>query len=196
MTVEELAEGLWYWTAPHPEWVPEENWPEDVPCVYYESPDAVVLIDPVAPRGEEEKFWSALDRDVERLGRPVRILLTAPWHVRGSADFVERYGAEVWAAPDADGLATTDVLPAGVDALVPPTSPAKQALFLIREHGLLVAGDIFSATGSRFHVFFDEDDESTFLAWLPSLLDHEFERVLIAHGKSVLYTRDDVAAAI
>ena len=39
--------------------------------MYYEAPDAVVLIDPLLPAGEEEEFLAYLDRDVERLGLPV-----------------------------------------------------------------------------------------------------------------------------
>ena len=34
MKVTELAPGLVYWMAPHPEWEPDENWPEDVLCVF------------------------------------------------------------------------------------------------------------------------------------------------------------------
>ena len=50
MDVLQLADGLWRWTAPHPN---AANWPRfgppvppQVGCVYYEAPDAVVLIDP------------------------------------------------------------------------------------------------------------------------------------------------------
>jgi hypothetical protein len=49
--VHELAQGFWYWYAPHPAWEPGENWPEGVLCAYYEAPDALVLFDPLVPRG-------------------------------------------------------------------------------------------------------------------------------------------------
>ena len=78
MNVHELAPGFWFWMAPHPEWEPTENWPEDVLCVYYESSDGIVLIDPLLPRGEKAEFWRALDADVDRLRQPVGVLLTAP----------------------------------------------------------------------------------------------------------------------
>lgn len=180
MTVEQLADGLWYWTAPHPEWTPEENWPEEVPCVYYEAADAIVLVDPLVPRGEEERFWRALDHDVERLGLPVRVLVTAPWHRRGTDDFVARYGATEGGDP-----------PPGVDAV---RADDKQTLFLIREHGLLVTGDVISGTGGGLHLFYDEPRKDEFLAWAPTLLELPFEYALIAHGEPAVRTRAEVEA--
>ncbi len=69
MDVEQIAEGLWRWTARHPEWRPDADWPPDVGCVYYEGPDAVVLVDPLVPQDDADRFWAALDRDVERAAR-------------------------------------------------------------------------------------------------------------------------------
>jgi hypothetical protein len=189
--VHEIAPGLWYWFAPHPAWTPDENWPEGVLCAYYEAPDAVVLFDPLVPRGEEDEFWRALDKDVERLGLPVRVLLTGPWHARDTKLVVERYGADVWAHPDAlwkgPALTTTDELPAGVETFLPDGNGEGQAFFFIREHRTLVTGDMFSGTGGVFHVFVsEEDDREAFLASLPALLDLPIERVLIAHGEPVL----------
>ena len=97
MDVQQLADGLWRWTAPHPDAARWPDWgppvPTEVGCVYYEAPDTVVLIDPLLPAGEEEKFLEYLDRDVERLGLPVSILLTAAWHERSSALLRDRYHA-------------------------------------------------------------------------------------------------------
>jgi hypothetical protein len=76
-----LADGLWHWTA------------GDACSVYYEAPDAVVLFDPLLPAGEEERFLAYLDRDVERLGFPVSILLTSPREVRSAQLLRERYRA-------------------------------------------------------------------------------------------------------
>jgi glyoxylase-like metal-dependent hydrolase (beta-lactamase superfamily II) len=189
----EVAPGLRYWLAPHPAWHPGENWPECVLCAYYESPDALVLIDPLVPRGDEDEFWRALDGDAERLGRPVQVLLTSPWHDRDTRRVVERYRAGVWAHPNAlwkdkPVLTTTDRVPAGVEALLPDGNEEGQASFFIREHRTLVTGDMFSGTGGVFHVYVspDEPHPDAYLAWLPRLLDLPIERVLIAHGEPVL----------
>ena len=45
---------LSWWFAPHPDWEPTEDWPEEVPVVRYETDDEVALIDPVQ--------WQAHDR--------------------------------------------------------------------------------------------------------------------------------------
>jgi hypothetical protein len=80
--VEQLADGLWRWTT------------AAAGCVYYEAPNAVVLFDPLVPAGEEETFFAYLDRDVERLGLPVSILLTEPDQERSAPVLRARYRAD------------------------------------------------------------------------------------------------------
>jgi glyoxylase-like metal-dependent hydrolase (beta-lactamase superfamily II) len=187
--VTEIAPGLAYWMAPHPEWEPGENWPEDVLCVYYEAADGSVVIDPLVPRGEEDEFWRFLDAAAERRGKPMRVLLTSPWHARDAAAVADRYDASIWAPPRArwkgPALSTTADLPAGVDALL-PEGDVNQALFFIPAVGCLVTGDVFSGTGGRFHVFSDDQDRERLLAWLPRLAALPVQSVLIAHGEPVL----------
>lgn len=189
MNLHEVAPGLSYWLAPHPAWEPTENWPEEVLCVFLKGPKNIVLIDPLLPP-DKGNFWQLVDGAVARTGGPVRVLLTAPWHDRDTPAVVERYGSSVWAPPDAlwEGpvLTTTQELPEGVEALIPTGERKDQALFFIREHRTLVTGDVFSGTGGRFHVFFDDPDEKAFLAWLPNLFEFPVERVLIAHGEPLL----------
>ena len=151
LNLTELAPGFAFWMAPHPEWEPDENWPEDVLCAYYEAADGTVLIDPLVPRGREDEFWRFLDVAVERRGLPVRVLLTAPWHARDAAVVAARYDASIWAPPAARWkgpvLTTTADLPAGVEALL-PDGDENQALFFIPAAGSLVTGDVFSGTGT------------------------------------------------
>ncbi|MCI0409203.1 MAG: hypothetical protein L0191_11700, partial [Acidobacteria bacterium] len=112
MEVVELKSGLWRWTVPHPEWKPEKGgpggWEQMVGCLYYEpadgSGDITVLIDPqVPPPGsqEETRFWEALDKDVNRRGFPVTILLGNHYHERSAQIVHDRYersvGASLWA---------------------------------------------------------------------------------------------------
>lgn len=110
MEVRQLADGLWRWAA------------GAFGCLYYEAPEAVVLIDPLLPAGEEEKFLEYLDRDVERLGLPVSILLTDPRGERSAALLRERYEAD-------------DRLPAGIEAY--PLDGDRTA-YLLRPHRALV----------------------------------------------------------
>jgi glyoxylase-like metal-dependent hydrolase (beta-lactamase superfamily II) len=178
----QLAPGLAYWLAPHPEWEPHENWPEEVMCARYESPDDLVLVDPQLWPDKDDAF-------LELGGRTPEVLLTSPWHVRDAAVFVERYGSSVWAPPRAvwkgEPLTNTGDVPRGVEAIF-PLGERNQALFFFPAQRALFTGDVFSGTGGRFHVILDEqEDVEAFLESLSDLGELPIDRVLIAHGESI-----------
>jgi len=171
---------LSWWLSPHPDWEPGENWPEEVPVVRYETDDEVALIDPLLPS----------DDSFDPHGKPVRVLLTQGAHYRGTEDFVQRYGASVWAPPSArwakiPNPSTTDELPPGVEAFELDGEP-QQVVFFIPEHATLVSGDVLSGTGGRLHVFVDEADREPLLASLDALGELPIERVIIPHGAAIL----------
>jgi glyoxylase-like metal-dependent hydrolase (beta-lactamase superfamily II) len=175
VVVQEIASGLWRWTAPHPEWREGGGWEQEVGSVYYEAPDATVLIDPLVPP-ERERFFAALDRDVERRGLPVSILLTVEWHRRSSAELAERY-------------ATADTAPASVEAFAVPE--VDETLWWLPEHGALVAGDVLVASASGLAVcpdsWLDERSSPASLrAALRPLLELPVRRVLVSHGEPEL----------
>jgi glyoxylase-like metal-dependent hydrolase (beta-lactamase superfamily II) len=183
--VTRIEDGLWRWTTPHPEWKAGDDWDEDVGCVYWEAAEATVLVDPLIPtdEGQRSRFLAALDRDVERRGLPVTILLTCPWHARSAGELAERYGGRV---RDADEPAE---LPAGVAAV--PAPAAEEIVYWLAPARTVVPGDVLLGT----------DDGLTLCpaSWLQSrgglaqlardlapLLDLPVERVLTAHGPPVL----------
>lgn len=198
MDVVQVDGGLWIWRTLFREWG------HAVGCVYLETPDAIVLIDPLVPEepDEEARFWHALDRDVERCGVPVHVLVTVFWHTRSAARLVERYGARVHAVTGArsaiarragivhETFRPGDPLPGGVIAC--PTSRRNEVVYWIPAYGALVPGDVILG------------DESGGLrlcpaSWLPRgqdhallrtslrpLLDLPVERVLVSHGTPVL----------
>lgn len=171
---------LSWWLSPHPDWEPGENWPEEVPVVRYETDDEVALIDPLLPPGD----------DFDPHDKPVKVLLTQPAHYRGTDDFVERYGASVWAPPRADwrklpNPSSTRELPRGVEAIELDGEP-QQVVFWIPGHATLVSGDVLSGTGEGFHIFVDEADREPLLASLERLAELPIERVIIPHGDPVL----------
>ena len=57
----QLSERLTYWTEPHPNWRPNREWPEEVGCVSYAAPDALVLIDPLVREDLSPIAWDWLD---------------------------------------------------------------------------------------------------------------------------------------
>jgi glyoxylase-like metal-dependent hydrolase (beta-lactamase superfamily II) len=165
----EVAPGLRYWLAPHPEWRPGNDWPEEVLSVEYQSSEALVLIDPLVPPGEEGKFRER----AQRLGLPVRVLLTAPWHRRDSGLF-----------PDAH----LDAAPAGIETFVADGVQEGQKAFFIREPRTLVVAEYLMGTGDGLRVSPSpaETDPDRFIRSLSRLLELPIERVLTAHGPPVL----------
>ena len=169
MDFHEVAPGLRYWLAPHPAWEPGNDWPEDVLCVEYEAPHSLVLIDPLVPGGETGQFLE----HAERLGLPLRVLLTAPWHRRDSGLF-----------PDAQ----VDEPPAGIETFVADGVQEGQRAFFIREHRTLVVAEYFMGAGGGLRVALSpaESDPDQFVRSLHRLLELPIERVLVAHGPPVL----------
>ena len=192
MDVQEIADGLWRWTAPHPDWTPEEGgpdgWERDVGCVYYEAPGAVCLIDPLVPEDEAERFWRALDRDVERAGKPVAVILTVYWHSRSADEIAARYGA-------------SREPPAGVEVF-PIDRGYEEVVFWLPEPRALVAGDaLLGAPDGGVRLcppsWRTKVDDAVFRSSLARLLELPVERVLVSHGEPVLENgRDALARAL
>jgi glyoxylase-like metal-dependent hydrolase (beta-lactamase superfamily II) len=207
MEVTRIADRLWRWTAWYDEWRAE------VGCVYYEADEAIVLIDPLVPPDDTDRFWAALDRDVERAGAPVHVLITVFWHVRSAAEVVRRYDGRLHAAARAraaierrtgtpvDVFRPGDPLPGDI---VPFASGrATETVYWIPEHRTLVPGDVILG-----------GDAGTLrlcpASWLPSgidrmrlrialqpLLELPIERVLVSHGEPVTErARDRLAEAL
>ncbi len=205
MDVIEIAPRLWRWTAYH------EEWKEDVGCVYCETKDGTVLIDPLVPPEDSGRFLNALDREVS--GQQVHILVTIFWHTRSTAALVERYGARVWAPTSARAAVTrrsgvvTDAfrhggrLPGGIEAF--RTARSTEVVYWIPEHGALVPGDVLLGDGAGGVRMCPESwlpEKTTHAALAESLrplTDLEIERVLVSHGEPVLHDgRAALAAAV
>jgi glyoxylase-like metal-dependent hydrolase (beta-lactamase superfamily II) len=202
--VEELRPGLWRWTATHPEWTEEEGgeegWQPEVSSFAVHEPGELVLVDPLVPGDEEERFWRALDDDVARHGTPA-VVLTVFWHTRSAQAILDRYpGAEVWAPAAAEDQARErvevahlygdgDPLPAGIEARA--TEFRAEALLWLERHRALVAGDILLGT-EEGGVRVCPDSwlrpgvtPEQLRSGLRPLLDLPVELILLAHGRPV-----------
>jgi len=194
--VSRLDEGLWRWTGRH------EEWRREVGCVYLETGDGVCLIDPLVPPEDPDRFWAALDRDVERAGGKVHVLVTVFWHTRHAREVIARYGGRVWASSRAraavarragevtDVFRPGDPLPGGIAALA--TGRSTEVAYHLPAHRTLVPGDvILGAEGGGLRLCPE--------SWLPAgtgharlretlrpVLDLDVERVLVSHGEPVL----------
>jgi glyoxylase-like metal-dependent hydrolase (beta-lactamase superfamily II) len=193
MEVQELRPGLWRWTGEHPEWDHAETWGPDVASVYAELEDTIVVVDPLVPADDEDRFWEALDRDVQRGGRPLHVLLTVHWHERSVAAVLDRYHATLW-RPEEKGD-----LPKGVHAEVVKGSDWMEALFFLEPHGALVAGDLLIGRDGGIEMpipWFPKDERE----WAETELKPDLRRrlaalpvelVLVSHGDPVLQNGAD-----
>jgi glyoxylase-like metal-dependent hydrolase (beta-lactamase superfamily II) len=207
MDVAKLETGLWRWTGWH------EEWRQVVGSLYVETADGVVLVDPLVPPEDRERFLAALDRDVERAGGEVHVLVTVFWHTRSTAELADRYGARVWAPSRGraavarragrvtDAFRAGDALPGGIEAFA--TARANEVVYRLPAHRALVPGDVLLGDGRGGIRMCPE-------SWLPdgvghrelaeslrSLLDVPVTRVLVSHGEPVLRGgRKALAAAL
>ena len=201
MEVTRLADGLWRWTALHPEWKPgdggPDGWEQEVSCLYLEAPDHVVLIDPLVPDDERDRFFEALDRDVSRAERPVAIVLSLYDHERSAAELRGRYDAEVWApaagasridTPVTHPFGPGDPLPGGVEAL--DAGRRGEVLLWIPAHGTLFTGDAILGAPEGLRRCPDSWlskglEPEAFVETLRSTLRLPVRRVVPAHGDVV-----------
>ena len=172
MDVSRIRDGLWRFAVPHPAWTPDcdrpDGWPRIVGAVYAEYDEAVVLIDPLVPEdvSDHERFWRALDRDVQRLARPVLVLVGSVDHGRSADAVAERYRASsrgVRVVGDAaireqascELHATFDAveLPAGLRAVpIPGMSPGETAFVLDPWRAVVFADAVIGAGAGRVRV--------------------------------------------
>ena len=179
-----VTPGLYVWTAAHPSWDPvrepesPEDWPEQVGCVLFETPGAVVLIDPLVP----EERWGELDERIA--GRPVVVLTTVRFHGRSRNAVVDRYhGTRV--RHDAP-------MPAGVEAI--PVAGFDETMYWLPRPRALVPGDRLIGDGSggvrlcppSWLGYLPDDDLGHLRAVLQPLVELPVEQVLLSHGAPVI----------
>jgi hypothetical protein len=157
--VDELAGGLWTWTAPHPAWREGEEWGPEVRSYALEHDDGVVLFDPVTPPPE------LLSKG------PVEIVLTAEWHGRSTSEL----GAPV--------CGESDPLPGPVNAQ-PAFFPNERSLWL-PGHNALIVGDSLPNGGAAPDEWLGEATRDDYNKKLRPLLDLPIELLLPTHGDPV-----------
>ena len=192
MDVHRIAPGLWRWTAHHPEWR------KDVGCVYLETDGAVVLVDPLVPADDPERFLHYLDADIDRAGGGIHIVLTIYWHVRSTVDLAQRYDADVWAPArsvlpverrtgiTARSARPGEELPGNVEAYA--SGRAAELVYRLPQHRALVAGDVLLGGPLRICPggWVGKGGQAAVRSALRPLLDAPLDRVLVSHGEPVL----------
>jgi glyoxylase-like metal-dependent hydrolase (beta-lactamase superfamily II) len=202
-TPDQLAEGLWRWTARHPEWHPGE-FGREVASFAVDTEGALLLVDPLLPPEPEP----VLELVEGLLGERLAILITIPYHVRSSEELWRRYGdrtdCSIWGHRACRkrlrrraGFREIELgvpLPGGVSALAIGRPRRQETPFYLPSHRALVFGDAVVEVDGELRVWATDRVDDRRARWyrdrfnptLEPLLELDFDRVLVTHGQPVL----------
>ena len=195
-----LRPGVWHWQSAHPDWSPEQRWPELVSSYAIEIGDEFLLFDPLSVPGELRERATAVvltapyhERDARRLDLPVHTPPADTWE-----DWVEKFGVdpEEVQGTESDDLAWLragegeghfhgpGAWPFGITAYA--GREENDLILWVAPVGAIVTGDSLSdfgagldvQLGGRKHVTRDE-----VVRRLRPLLELPVELVLPAHGE-------------
>jgi hypothetical protein len=198
-----LADGLWRWTARHPEWHPGAFGSEVASFALRDGPETV-LIDPLLPPEPEP----VLDLIEQQLGERLAILITIPYHVRSSEELRDRFRgrleATIWGhqacrkrLADPAGFRAFepgDALPAGASAHRIGKPRRYETPLYLPSHRALAFGDAVAEVDGALRVWSERSVDADvsrfyrerFNPTLEPLLELDFDRVLVTHGQPVL----------
>ena len=196
----DVADGLWLWRQPHPEWREGADWEPVVSSFAVRSRGVGVLLDPLAPRpGACPALWERLDALA-----PQAVVVLKPDHVRDVDLFARWYGARAigprlfWPSDvphtPLEPVLPGDELPGGLRALDDGRGAHETPLFLPEQRALVFA-DGLTATGGELRVWSTRWHRERVLPALRALLELPFELVLVSHGEPV-HDRAAFAAAL
>lgn len=205
----ELRPGLWHWQAPHPEWTPDEPWPEVISSYAIDDGERLLLVDPLAVPDELLRLAAERSRVV---------VLTAPWHERDArqlvdalrtpvftpppdtaADLMRKYGITAeqagdgssdlhWLLAEGNGVAhlfgAGDRLPFGIEAFLGRES--NDLVLWLERLGAVLPGDTLVDWGEGFDVnrwLRDGVTREDVVERLRQLLTLPVELVLPSHGE-------------
>jgi len=187
----ELQPGVWHWQAQHPEWQEGQAWGPEVSSYAIDDGAHVLLFDPVTVPDEIAQLAES---------RELVVVLTAPWHERGTHDLVERFDAPVYVAePDGPGVTwllgnsayeshlilAGQGLPPGIEAFA--GRQANDLVFWIEQHHAVICGDTLVDFGQGLEIpdewLWDGVTHDQVVATLRPLLEFPVQLVLPAHGR-------------
>ncbi len=180
----EIVPGLWCWSALH------EEWKVDFSCCAWKGEDGLVLVDPV-------ELDAACRTRLEKVGKPVAVLLTNQNHERDADRFRKRYGIKIHVHRDAvPGIEITPdeffcdgaTVPGGLKVVhLPGASPSESAFYSAANGGMVLAGDVV-VNGKSGLSFLPDDycqDSKQNRESARKLLKLQFETLTVAHGDPI-----------
>jgi glyoxylase-like metal-dependent hydrolase (beta-lactamase superfamily II) len=187
--VRDVADGLWIWRVPHPDWNRGAEWDPLVTSTCVESDGEVLLLDALAPPAACAEVWRRLDARP-----PTSVVVLKPDHVRSVDLFVRRYRARPFGPslfwPDGSPLSRLEPiepgsrLPGGLLALYDGRGRNETPLWLPEQRAIVFA-DALTERDGELRVWATPWHEERAVPALRALLELPFERVIISHGEPV-----------
>jgi hypothetical protein len=208
--MEELAPGIFRWTAPHPEWRPRS---EEVESYALVAGEALLLVDPLLPADADERrspLLAGLELMVAAAAR-IELLVTVPYHTRSAEALYERYAPQrptrIWGhalvrrrlRPETP----LEVVPMGAAGTAAPIAGGAAEAYTIghprrSEHPVYVPelraavfGDaVVGAQGGLRFWYLSRADAAwyrdVFAPTIAPLAERPLEHVLVTHGPPVI----------
>jgi glyoxylase-like metal-dependent hydrolase (beta-lactamase superfamily II) len=187
--VRDVADGLWLWRQPHPDWSEGADWDPEVASFAVESRGVAYVLDPLAPPPSARGVWERLEARP-----PDHVVVLKPDHVRDVDLFVRWYGARAsgpwlfWPGDvpktELEPIRPGAELPGGLLACDDGRGAMETPLYLPEQRALVFA-DGMTAPEGVLRVWATPTHEQRTLPAMRALLDLPFERVLVSHGEPV-----------
>ena len=209
--MDELATGVYRWTAAHPEWRPKA---EEVGSYALVAGEALLLVDPLLTADADERSAPLLAQ-LERMAAAavrVELLVTIPYHTRSAEALYERFTAQrptrLWGHANVrkrlDPETPLEVVPAGATGSVADIAGGAAEAYTIgrprrSEHPMyvpalraVVFGDV--VVGAQGGLRFWNMSNGTGADWyrevfaptLAPLAERPVDHVLVTHGPPVV----------
>jgi len=187
--VRDVADGLWVWRQPHPDWEDGNDWDPLVTSVAVASRGVGLLLDPLAPPPRERAVWERIYALA-----PEAAVILKPDHVRDVDLFARWYGCRVhgpslyWPGDipkvEVEAIHPGSELPGGLLALYDGRGMQETPLYLPEQRALVFA-DAMTAPDGVLRVWSTPWHEARVLPALRELLALDFEHVIVSHGEPV-----------
>ncbi len=153
-----MADGLWLWRQPHPDWQGQTDWEPAVSSFAVASGGARVLLDPLAPPPSAREAWERIEAFAADT-----VVVLKPDHVRDVDLFVRWYGARAlgpllfWRddipKTELEGVRTGDELPGGLVALDDGRGMLETPLYLPEQRALVFADGLTAPGDGELRVW-------------------------------------------
>ena len=186
MELHELADGLWGWRQPHPEWKPGLGWDPPVNSFLLTTDGLAILMDALVPEP-----WPWLDERVAN--HEVHVVQLKPDHDRSRDELAERYRGRVWKPGD---YFPGDELPGGLVAQFDGRFRGECPMWIPEHRTLVFADAVISDRDGDLRIWWCEWHREYVVPAFRRLLELPVERVLVAHGAPIAHDGTELERAL